>query len=170
MHSETGIVQKTEDDWAWVLTRRTDACSKCQHKGHCHVVEGMDKMIVKAKKAGNVGPGDEVVLFLNSKTKFKGMFILYMFPVLGLLLGAFSSHNLSKMLNLNDNAGMVLFTLIGLVLAFLLARFCSARLEAKGALTPRVSRVIRRKPGRPLPLKPRDAGCSCGSSSGGKSG
>jgi sigma-E factor negative regulatory protein RseC len=141
MHEQTGIVQKVEGSWAWVLTRRTDACSRCQHKGHCHIVEGMDKMIVKAKTTGCVKPGDQVVLHLNAKTKFKGMFILYIFPVLGLLLGAFSAQSLSSLLNLDGNTGLILFTLLGLVSAFLLARFCSARLEAKGVLTPSVSRI-----------------------------
>lgn len=160
MPLEKGIVQDIENGWALVLTRRTDACSTCQHQGHCHMVEGMDKMIVRAKNAVGAEPGDEVALYLSTKTKLKGMFILYVFPVLGLLLGAFSASSISELLGWNRKMGMVLFTLLGLVLAFLLARFCAARMEAKDELTPRVFRVIRRKLTDPLPLKPRDGGCS----------
>ena len=164
MHEETGIVQKIDNDWAWVLTRRKDACGKCQHKGHCHIVDGMDKMIVKAKKTGNVVPGDEVALYMSTKTKFKGMFILYIVPVLGVLLGAFSARTMSNLLHLNHNIGMVLFTLLGLTVAFVSVRIYSSRLEKKGALTPRISRVMRHKPHRPHPLKPGEGGGSCGTS------
>jgi sigma-E factor negative regulatory protein RseC len=168
MPLERGIVQHIENDWAWVLTRRTDACSTCQHKGHCHIIEGMDKMMVRAKNAVAAEPGDEVALYLRTKTKLKGMFILYIFPVLGLLLGAFSAASISDLLGWNRNMGMVSFTLLGLVLAFLLARFCAARMEAKDELTPRVSRIIRRRLASPLPLKPGEDGCSCSSSKGGR--
>ena len=149
MYAEKGIVESIEDGWALVLTRRKDMCEHCGHKGHCHMVEGMDRMIVKAKNAARARKGDEVELYLSTKAKLKGLFILYMFPVLGLLVGASSANSLSGLLGLNNNIGMALFTISGLVLAILFARLLAGRMEAKRELTPIVSRVVHRAVGGP---------------------
>lgn len=154
MTSERGIVESVESGWAWVLTRRKEMCERCGHRGSCHIVQGSDRMVIKAKNLAHARKGDEVELYLSTKTKLKGLFILYMFPVLGLSVGAFSANSLSEALRLNQNLGMVLFTLSGLIVAFLLARFLAGRMEASQKLTPLVSRVLRRavSSGPPLQL------------------
>lgn len=144
MHTEKGIVKSIEGGWAWVLIRRTHACSHCSQKDLCHMVEGTDRMVVKAKNPASARKGDEVELYLSTKSKLKGLFILYMFPVLGLLIGAFSANSLSGVLGFNKELGMVLFTLSGLILAFLLAKLLAARMETNRELTPIVSRVVGR--------------------------
>lgn len=144
MQAEKGIVESIEDSWAWVATRRKDMCDHCEHRGSCHMVEGMDRMIVKAKNIARARKGDEVELHLSTKIKLKGLFMLYIFPVLGLLVGAFSGSSLSGPLGLSQNMSIILFTLSGLILAFLLVRFLARRMEARQELTPTVSRVIRR--------------------------
>lgn len=154
MRTEKGIVESIEGDWAWVLTRRKQACGHCGQKNLCHMVEGMDHMVVKAKNPVRARKGDEVELYLSTKTKLKGLFILYMFPVLGLLIGAFSGNSLSAVFGLNKDLGMVLFTLSGLILAFLLAKLLTARMEANRELTPIVSRVVvRHRNNHPLPTQ-----------------
>jgi sigma-E factor negative regulatory protein RseC len=154
MSSEKGIVESVEDGWAWVVTRRKEMCQDCGHRGSCHMVQGTDRMVIKAKNLAHARKGDEVELYLSTKTKLMGLFILYMFPVLGLLVGAFSANSLSETLGLNQNSGMVMFTLFGLIVAFLLARFLAGRMEASQKLTPLVSRVLRRaiSSGPPLQL------------------
>jgi len=147
MYAEKGVVERIEDDWAWVLTRREAACEHCGHKGLCHMTEGQDRMLVKARNTAHARRGDEVALYLNSRVKLKGFFILYMFPVLGLLVGAFSAEHFSGLLGWNKSVSMVLFIASGLLLAILLARFFAGRMEAKEQLTPIVSRVVRRHKG-----------------------
>ena len=161
MHTEKGVVQDIEDDWAWVVTRRKDMCEHCGDKGSCHMVQGTDRMVVKAKNLAHARKGDEVELYLSTKSKLKGLFILYMFPVLGLLIGAFSANSLSGVLGFNKELGMVLFTLSGLILAFLLAKLLAARMEASQELTPLVSRVLRRAISSGPPLQPHATGLAC---------
>lgn len=144
MSVEKGTVDSIEGGWAWVSTRRKDMCGHCRHHGTCQMVDGLDRMIVKARNAARARIGDEVELYVSTKTKLKGQFVLYIFPVLGLLIGAFSANSLSRLLGLNQNVGMAIFTLGGLILAFLLARFISKRMETRQELTPMVSRVLRR--------------------------
>ena len=74
--------------------------------------------------------------------------MVYMVPVFGLMIGAFSAGSLSGLLGLNPKIGMVLFSLAGVVIAYLLVRRFSNRMETKDALTPLVKRVVRRYTGR----------------------
>jgi sigma-E factor negative regulatory protein RseC len=161
MSIEKGTVESIDEGSAWVLTRRKDACGHCGHRGHCNTVEGMDRMRVQARNAARAGVGDEVELFLSTKTKFKGLFILYMFPVIGMVIGAFSAGSLSKLLGLSQDVGTVLFTLSGLGLALILARFVSGRMAATGELMPTISRIVGRakKGAPPIPVHLPDSEC-----------
>lgn len=157
MATEKGIVQDIENGFAWVLTRRKDACGDCGHKHHCHSVEGMDRMVTKARIGARVRVGDEVQLHLSTKTKLKGLFVLYMFPVIGVLVGAFSANSLSELLGLNQNMGTALFTVAGFVIAVLLARFVGDRMEARDELMPLIVRVVGRASPSAMPVPPHAA-------------
>ncbi len=141
MSDERGIVEKVEPGWAWVKTKRSSACASCNSRHHC-LTQGGDQMLVRAQNTVQAKKGDEVELYLSTKTKLKGTAIVYLLPVLGIFLGAFSADPLSKALGLNPSLGMVVFTLTGLILAIFLMRYLANRMAAKQALTPLVKRVI----------------------------
>jgi sigma-E factor negative regulatory protein RseC len=145
MSQETGIVENIDGSWVWVKTRRKSACAHCGHKDHCQMIEGGDRMLVKARNAAHdARKGDEVELFISTKTKLKCVFMVYMVPVFGLMIGAFSAGSLSGFVGLNPKIGMVLFSILGVVLAYVLVRHYSKRMEIKDALTPLVKRVVSR--------------------------
>jgi len=58
MSTEKGTVESVEDGFAWVLTRRKDSCGHCGSRHHCHMVEGMDRMRVKAINAARARVAD----------------------------------------------------------------------------------------------------------------
>lgn len=142
MSAERGIVEKVEPGWAWVKTKRSSACASCDSRHHCSVVEGGDQMVVKAQNTVHAKKGDEVELYLSTKTKLKSTAIVYLIPVLGIFVGAFSAEPLSNALGLNPSLGMAVFTLTGLVSAVFLMRYLANRMTADQALTPLVKRVI----------------------------
>ena len=139
---ERGIVENVAPGWAWVKTKRSSACASCGSRHHCSVVAGGDQMVVKAKNTVQAKKGDEVELYLSSKTKLKSTAIVYLIPVFGIFVGAFSADPLSKILGLNSSLGMAIFTLAGLVLAVFLMRYLANRMDSRQALTPLVKRVI----------------------------
>ena len=153
MDIEKGTVQKIEEGWAWVETRRTGSCEDCSQKRHCLTLgEGNDRMLVKADNVAQARTGDEVEIHLNTKTKLKGLFMIYMFPVIGLLIGALSGKSLSTLLGLNGDLVTVLSSFCGMALAFFLARVLGFRMKENNELTPIVSRIIRRMhAGAPAP-------------------
>jgi len=147
MSQETGIVETVEDEWVWVKTQRKSACAHCGHKDHCHTIEGGDRMLVKAKNLAAARKGDEVELFLNTKTQLKCVFMVYMVPVIGLLVGAFLGNSLFPLIGLNPNMGIFLFSVVGLIAGFIITRLFAGRMDTKNALTLRVTRVIKRAGG-----------------------
>ena len=141
MSAERGTVQKVEAGWAWVKTKRSSACSSCASRHHC-LTQGSDQMVVKAQNSARAKKGDEVELYLSTKTKLKSTAIVYLIPVFGIFVGAFSANPLSAVIGLNPSLGMALFTLTGLVLSVFLMRYLANRMDSKQALTPLVKRVV----------------------------
>ncbi len=141
MSAERGIVEKVEPGWAWVKTKRSSACSSCGSRHHC-LTQGSDQMVVKAQNTARAKKGDEVELYLSSKTKLKGTAIVYLIPVLGVFVGAFSADPLSEAFGMNSSLGMVVFTLTGLVAAVFWMRHLANRMDAKQTLIPKVKRVV----------------------------
>ena len=108
-------------------------------------------MVVKAQNTARAQKGDEVELYLSSKTKLKGTAIVYLIPVLGIFVGAFSADPLSAAIGLNPSVGMALFTLAGLISSIFLLRYLASRMDAQQDLIPSVRRVVFRA--RPTPIK-----------------
>ena len=141
MSAERGTVEKVEADWAWVKTKRSSACSSCASRHHC-LTQGGDQMLVKAQNTAQAKKGDEVELYLSTKTKLKGTAIVYLIPVFGIFVGAFSATPLSAAIGINPSLGMAVFTLAGLILSVFLMRYMANRMDSKQTLTPLVKRVI----------------------------
>ncbi len=149
MSAERGIVEKVEAEWAWVKTKRSSACASCASRSHC-LTQGSDQMVVKAQNSARARKGDEVELYLSTKTKLKSTAIVYLIPVFGIFVGAFSANPLSAVIGLNPSLGMALFTLTGLVLSVFLMRYLANRMDSKQALTPLVKRVVMSARSRPI--------------------
>jgi sigma-E factor negative regulatory protein RseC len=150
MSAERGTVEKVEAEWAWVKTKRSSACSSCASRHHC-LTQGGDQMLVKAQNTARAKEGDEVELYLSTKTKLKGTAIVYLIPVFGIFAGAFLANPLSAVIGMNPSLGMVVFTLAGLVLSVFLMRYLANRMDSKQALTPLVKRVVFKA--RSIPIK-----------------
>ena len=150
MSAERGTVERVEAEWAWVKTKRSSACSSCASRSHC-LTQGGDQMLVKAQNSAGAKKGDEVELYLSTGTKLKGTAIVYLVPVLGLFVGAFSADPLSEAIGMNPSLGMALFTFTGLVLSVFLMRYLANRMDSRQTLIPHVKRVIFKA--RPAPLK-----------------
>ena len=140
MSAERGTVEKVEANWAWVKTKRSSACSSCASRHHC-LTQGGDQMLVKAQNTARAKKGDEVELYLSTKTKLKGTAIVYLIPVVGIFVGAFSANPLSAAIGMNPSLGMAVFTLAGLILSVFMMRYMANRMDSKQALTPLVKRV-----------------------------
>jgi len=82
---EKGKVIKVENGVAQVEMERTSACARC---GICLSSSG-DKPILYVKDSIGARPGDEVFLSVESKEILKAAFLVYLFPLVGLIAGYF---------------------------------------------------------------------------------
>jgi sigma-E factor negative regulatory protein RseC len=82
---EKGKVIKVENGVAQVKMERTSACARC---GICFK-NSEDKPILFAEDSLGVSPGDEVLLSVETKQVLKAAFLIYLFPLAGLIAGYF---------------------------------------------------------------------------------
>ena len=143
MSTEQRIVKQVEPGWAWVKAKRLGAINGCGCYDHCHAIEGGNKMVIKAVNLAQAREGDVVVLYLNTRAKFKCIATVYLLPVLGLLAGALSSNFLSRLIGLDPSWGMALFTVAGATAAVVLMRFLANRMARQESFTPIVKRIVR---------------------------
>ena len=142
MATEKGIVEKTENGFAWVKAQRKSACGTCASKSNCGLIDGGSQMLVKVTNAIGAKKGDTVEFFVASGFNLKCTFIIYMIPVLGLLTGAFSAAPLAGFLGLNATVGMVVFTLLFFVLAVGLSKKMISRIVSTEEFLPIIKRIF----------------------------
>jgi positive regulator of sigma E activity len=114
------------------------------------MIEGGAQMVVKAQNTAQAKKGDEVEIYLSTKAKLKCTAIVYLMPVFGIFLGAFSANTLSDALGISQSLGMVMFTIMGLLLAVFLMRYLANRMVSGQAYTPLIKRVIMRASSMPI--------------------
>jgi len=82
---EKGRVVKVDNGVAQVEMERTSACARC---GVCLQSSG-DRLILYVKDSVGARPGDEVLVSLETKEVLKAAFLIYLFPLVGLIAGYF---------------------------------------------------------------------------------
>ncbi len=82
---EKGRVIKVENGMTQVEMERTSTCARC---GICLQSSG-DKPILYIKDSLGARPGDKVLVSVESKEVLKAAFLIYLFPLVGLLAGYF---------------------------------------------------------------------------------
>lgn len=145
MATEQGIVKKVDCDRAWVETIRSEACEHCCAKGMCHHLGGGSKdSVVEVINAMGAAVGDRILINFKTGSYLKALFLLYVFPVLCLLAGAFIGQWLAPVLSMEPSAVSALFGFSFFGLAVLFIRDRANRLAEKEDYRPRVVRIIAR--------------------------
>ena len=142
MATEKGIVDKTENGFAWVKAQRKSACGTCASKSNCGLIDGGSQMLVKTTNAIGAKKGDSVEFYITPGLNLKCTFIIYIIPVLGLLVGALSAAPLTELLGLNATVGMVVFTLLFFVLAVGLSKKMISRIVSQHRFLPNIKRIF----------------------------
>jgi len=98
MITENGIVTNANPSMAWIKTTRSGACEACASRGSCGTQNSQQEMTVTVKNTLNVGKGDHVVIGLETRPILFVTFLLYVFPIILLLLGALIGNSLATSL------------------------------------------------------------------------
>ena len=166
MASATGIVIRTlPGRRADVVADKQGSCGSCSAAHSCHTSHASKKMTTTVINPVGAEPGDLVVIDVSTGRLLKGLAVIYLIPVLGLLAGAIIGVNLKESVSMSETGSALLFGGIGLALGLGLVVSISKLLSASDAFTPVISRIRRKGPGElraggPVPQQAPD-GCPC---------
>lgn len=143
MATEQGVVIRTESKTAWVKTARSSGCDGCSARGSCHASSSSSEMEVKALNEIGAKTGDRIVLSIATGSMLKVTFLLYLFPILLLILGAVVGQGLASHFDLNPSALAAILGLSFFSTAFLLVKAAGNKLAQKNAYQPKITKILK---------------------------
>ncbi|WP_300459243.1 SoxR reducing system RseC family protein [Desulfobacula sp.] len=109
MITENGIVTNVNAATAWVKTTRSGACESCSSKETCGTADSITEMIVTVDNTLNVEKGDHVIIGLETRPMLYLTFLLYVFPIILLTIGAVIGNSLAASFQMNPSILSMIF-------------------------------------------------------------
>ncbi|MFH2093556.1 MAG: SoxR reducing system RseC family protein [Pseudomonadota bacterium] len=121
MITENGVVTQTDSAMAYVKTIRSGACESCSSKNSCGTANSQKEQIVIVKNTLNVEKGDHVIIGLNTRPILFLTFLLYVFPIILLIIGAVIGNNMASLVHMDPSLLSMLigFSFFGLAFYFI---------------------------------------------------
>lgn len=141
MATEEGIVIQTGEGTALVKTARSSACKSCSSSGSC-MVKG-NEMEVEAINEIGARDGDRIILSFATTSFLKATFLLYIFPVLCLVIGAVVGQHVAPYTGFDES---VLSAATGFIFFFLsvsIIKSMGRRMARKDEYRPKISKVLK---------------------------
>ena len=142
MATEQGIVIKTDSRSAWVKTVKSSNCAGCSARGSCHAKGGDDQMEVKAINEAGAKVGDRIVLSFKTSSLLKATFLLYVFPILLLIIGAAAGQEMAAIFNFNPSGLAAIMGFAFFFAALLIIKTSANRLAKKNEYRPKIIKII----------------------------
>ena len=142
MATEQGLVIRVDSTGTWVKTGKSEACESCSSKGACHTLGGGKEVEVPVLNPIGAGIGDRIVLKMDSSRLLKATFLVYMFPILMLIIGAGAGEWIARSADLDSTASPALLGFGGLAAGLLIMRVLANRLSRKDEYRPRIVKIL----------------------------
>jgi sigma-E factor negative regulatory protein RseC len=144
MATEQGIVIKTNSRAAWVKTVKSGNCAGCSARGSCHAMGGEDEMAVKAINEAGARVGDQIVLSIKTSSLLKATFLLYVFPILLLIIGAAVGQEMAPKFDFNPSGLSAIMGLTFFFAALLIIKTTANKLARKNEYRPKIIKILTR--------------------------
>ena len=138
MVTENGIVIDANASLAKIRATRSGACQSCSSKSSCGISDGNDnkEVIVTVNNTLNVQKGDYVVLGMKSSPFLIIAFLLYVFPIILMIIGALIGNEIALIMGQSSNLLSVLTGASFFVLSYIFIRMKSKSMSDKDAYKP----------------------------------
>ncbi len=143
MATEQGIVLRTDSGAAWVKTVRSSDCEGCTAKGSCHTMGGGRDMEVKAVNSAGARVGDRIVLSFETAALLKATFLIYVFPIILLIVGAALGQVLAPLIGFSPSALSVLLGFAFFFTALFIIKARANKMAKKNAYQPKITKIIK---------------------------
>ena len=144
MATEQGIVIKTDSSAAWVKTIKTGDCAGCSARGSCHSLGNNDEMEVKAINEAGAKAGDRIVLLFETSSLLKATFLLYVFPILLLIIGAAIGQELAPHIDFDPSGLSALTGFSFFIVAVLIIKARANKMALKKEYRPKIIKILTR--------------------------
>jgi len=144
MATEQGIVIKTDSRTAWVKTIKSASCAGCSAKGSCHSKGAGEEMEVNAINEAGARKGDRIVLSFETSSLLKATFLLYVFPILLLIIGAAIGQEMAPKFDFNPSGFSAIIGFIFFFAALLIIKTAANRLARKNEYRPKIIKILTR--------------------------
>ena len=142
MATEEGIVIAASCGTATVKTTKSSACAGCASKDSCNTM-GSGEMTVDALNEPGAVAGDRIVLSFDTASLLKATFLLYVFPILAMIVGAVIGQEIALSVDVDVSAGSVVMGFLFFILAIFFVKARGNRLAEKDAYKPKIIRILR---------------------------
>ena len=136
MITENAIVTQANLSIAWVKTTRSGACEGCSSRESCGTAGSQKEMIVRVKNILNVEKGDPVVIGLETRPMLFLTFLLYVFPIILLLIGAVIGDSLAPAFKMDPSLVSMIFGFLFFGFSFYIIRKKNNSLSKKEMYKP----------------------------------
>jgi len=143
--TEEGKVIKLNLDTAWVKTVKTGNCEACSAKNSCNAMEDGEEMVVEAINRAGAHVDDRVIISIKTSSLLKLSFLLYVFPILCMIAGAFIGQEVAPLFNLNSSVFSAIFAFAFFFIAFLFIKTRGKKLAEKDEYRPKIIKVLRKE-------------------------
>ena len=127
---------------AWVKTVRSSACEGCTAKASCHSIGGQRDREVKAINTAGASVGDRIVLSFETASLLKATFLIYIFPIILLIVGAALGQALAPFMRLGSTALSVLLGFAFFFAALLIVKARANKMARKNEYQPKITKIL----------------------------
>jgi sigma-E factor negative regulatory protein RseC len=144
--TEQGIVIKTginnRTNMALVKTVQPSACEACSARSQCNPgTKGADRQ-VEAVNLVDAKEGDLIQISMDTGALLKAAFLLYVFPIICMLIGAITGHAIGMALETSPSAISASVGIGCFIAAMVLVRKQAGYMALKLKYQPKITRII----------------------------
>jgi sigma-E factor negative regulatory protein RseC len=142
--TEEGVVLRIDSGSAsaWVKTVQSSACEGCTAKASCHSIGGQRDREVKAINTAGAGVGDRIVLSFETAPLLKATFLIYIFPIILLIVGAALGQALAPFVKLDPSALSVLLGFAFFFAALFIVKTRANKMARKNEYQPKITKIL----------------------------
>jgi sigma-E factor negative regulatory protein RseC len=147
MATEEGIIIKVNETTAMVKTKQMTACEACGEKDACHSSGGGGSskiMEVEADNTANAQLGDTVIVTFDSSKLFMLSFLLYVFPIIIMIIGALMGERVAENFNGNPSTYSAIMGFGFFFAAMAVVKLMDKRARKTGQFRPEIIKVKRK--------------------------
>ena len=140
MIREEGTVEEIRRNTAVIKVEKSSSCKHCADKDSCSVADR--NMLIEVKNILNAKEGDRVEVSVPEGTFVKLSLMVYIFPIVALMIGAFLGNFLSIQLKTDPSATAAITAAAFLIASFIVLKLIENKKDTGEKYSPRMTRIV----------------------------